>query len=47
MVTFKDDDEGKLLKAILQESAAEVLVFDAETLLIIQANPSASLGVNT
>ena len=42
MVTFKDDDEGTLLKAILQESAAEVLVFDAETLLIIQANLSAA-----
>ena len=42
MVTFKDDDEGALLKAILQESAAEVLVFDAETLQIIQANPSAA-----
>ena len=42
MVAFKDDDEGTLLKAILQESAAEVLVFDAETLLIIQANPSAA-----
>ena len=40
MVTFKNDDEGTLLKAILHESAAEVLVFDAETLQIIQANPS-------
>lgn len=41
MVTF-NDDEGTLLKAILQESAAEVLVFDAATLQIIQANPSAA-----
>ncbi len=41
MVTFKDD-EGTLLKAILQESAAEVLVFDADTLSILQANPSAA-----
>ncbi|MGV8991753.1 MAG: PAS domain-containing sensor histidine kinase [Thiobacillus sp.] len=42
MVTFKDDEDGTLLKAILQESAAEVLVFDAKTLQIIQANPSAA-----
>ncbi|MBT9568785.1 MAG: PAS domain S-box protein [Thiobacillus sp.] len=41
MVTFKDD-EGSLLKAILEESAAEVLVFDADTLRILQANRSAA-----
>ena len=41
MVTFRDD-EGALLKSILQESAAEVLVFDADTLQILQANPSAA-----
>ena len=41
MITFKDD-EGALLKAILQESAAEVLVFDADTLQIVHANPSAA-----
>ena len=41
MVTLKDD-EGALLKAILQESAPEVLVFDADTLQILQANPSAT-----
>ncbi len=41
MVTFRDD-EGALLKAILQESAAEVLVFDADTLQILQANRSAA-----
>ncbi|HEY9097256.1 MAG TPA: ATP-binding protein [Thiobacillus sp.] len=33
---------SSLLKAILQESAAEVLVFDADTLQILQANPSAA-----
>ena len=42
MAAFKEDEEGTLLKAILQESAAEVLVFDAETLQIVQANPSAT-----
>ena len=36
------DDEGSLLKAILEQSAAEVLVFDAETLRIVQANRSAA-----
>ncbi|MFP5417517.1 MAG: ATP-binding protein [Gammaproteobacteria bacterium] len=41
MVTFRDD-EGALLKAILEESAAEVLVFDAHTLQILQANRSAA-----
>lgn len=42
MVSSKTADEGALLKAILQESATEVLVFDADTLRIIQANPSAA-----
>ena len=45
MVTFKDDDDGTLLKAILQESAVEVLVFDAKTLQILQANPSAAINL--
>jgi PAS domain S-box-containing protein len=31
-----------LLKAVLQESATEVVVFDAETLQIVQANPAAA-----
>lgn len=35
-------DAGALLKAILQETASEVLVFDADTLQIIQANPAAA-----
>jgi two-component system sensor histidine kinase UhpB len=35
-------DEGALLKAILQESATEVVVFDADTLRIVQANPAAA-----
>ncbi|OJW57974.1 MAG: sensor protein [Thiobacillus sp. 65-1059] len=35
-------DEGALLKAILQESATELMVFDADTLQIVQANPSAA-----
>jgi PAS domain S-box-containing protein len=35
-------DEGTLLKAILQESATEVVVFDADTLRIVQVNPSAA-----
>ena len=34
-------DEEALLKAIVQESTTEVLVFDAESLRIVQANPSA------
>ena len=37
----KAANDGVLLKAILQESTTEVLVFDADTLQIIQANPSA------
>lgn len=35
-------DTGALLKAFLQESATEVLVFDADSLQIIQANPAAT-----
>jgi PAS domain S-box-containing protein len=42
MVSSKAADQGALLKAILQESATEVLVFDADTLRIVQANPSAA-----
>jgi PAS domain S-box-containing protein len=41
MDTAKTADDNALLKAILQESVSEVLVFDADTLRIIQANPSA------
>jgi len=37
----KAADENALLRDILQESASEVLVFDADTLRIVQANPSA------
>lgn len=35
-------DTNALLKTILQESTAEILVFDAGTLRILQANPSAT-----
>jgi PAS domain S-box-containing protein len=42
MGSSKAADEGALLKAILQESTTEVLVFDADTLRIVQANPSAA-----
>jgi|GEM_PF-225111 len=41
MVTFKDADKDTLLKTVLQTSTAEVLVFDAETLQILQANSAA------
>ncbi len=41
MGSTKAADDGVLLKAILHESASEVLVFDADTLLIVQANPAA------
>ncbi len=41
MGSSKAADDGALLKAILQESASEVLVFDADTLQIVQANPAA------
>lgn len=42
MSSSKAADAGALLKAILQESAAEVLVFDADSLRITQANPAAT-----
>lgn len=42
MRSFKAADEGALLKAILQESATEVMVFDTDTLRIVQTNPSAT-----
>ena len=35
-------DADALLKAILRESATEVLVFDADSLRITQANPAAT-----
>lgn len=42
MGSSKAADEDALLKAILQESATEVLVLDADTLRIVQASPSAA-----
>jgi PAS domain S-box-containing protein len=42
MASSRAADEGALLKAILQESATEVVVFDADTLQITQANPAAA-----
>ena len=42
MRTLKAADEGALLRAILQESTTEVVVFDATTLGIVQANPAAA-----
>ena len=42
MGSLKAADEGTLLKAILQESTTEVLVFDADSLRIVQANPAAT-----
>ena len=41
MASSRAAAEGALLKAILQESATEVVVFDADTLQIVQANPAA------
>lgn len=41
MGSFKVADESALLLSILQESTSEVLVFDAATLQIVQANPAA------
>lgn len=41
MDLFKAADDGALLKAILQESASQVLVLDADTLRITHANPAA------
>lgn len=43
----KAADAGALLKAVLQESATEVLVFDAESLRILQANPAATRNLKT
>jgi len=42
MGSFKAADEGALLLSILQESTSEVLVFDADTLRIVQANAAAT-----
>ena len=42
MLQFNAADESALLLSILQESTTEVLVFDAETLHIVQANPAAT-----
>jgi len=42
MSSSKAADAGALLKAILRESATEVLVFDADSLRISQANPAAA-----
>ena len=42
MGSFNAADEGALLLSILQESTTEVLVFDADTLHIVQANPAAT-----
>ncbi|MDA8129099.1 MAG: PAS domain S-box protein [Betaproteobacteria bacterium] len=39
-------EDGALLKAILEESATEVVVFDADTLQILQANPAAAKNLN-
>src|SRR5512141_2204375 len=41
MASSRAADEGALLKAILQESATEVMVFDVDSLQIVQANPAA------
>lgn len=46
MASFRAPDEGTLLKAILQESATEVVVFDAETLRVVQANPAAAKNLH-
>lgn len=40
-------DAGALLKTILQESAHEILVFDADSLRILQANPAATRNLQT
>ena len=42
MASFNAANESALLLSILQESTTEVLVFDAETLQIVQANPAAT-----
>lgn len=41
MVSAKAVDERTLLRAVLRESASEVLVLDPDSLLIVQANPAA------
>ena len=46
MASSSAADEGALLKAILQESATEVVVFDADTLRIVQANPAAAKNLH-
>ncbi len=46
MASPRAADEGTLLKAILQESTTEVVVFDAETLRIVQANPAAAKNLH-
>ena len=46
MASSRAADEGALLKAILQESATEVVVFDAESLQIVQANPAAAKNLH-
>ncbi|WP_018509500.1 PAS domain-containing sensor histidine kinase [Thiobacillus thioparus] len=46
MASSRAADEGTLLKAILQESVTEVVVFDADTLRIVQANPAAAKNLH-
>lgn len=46
MASSRAADEGTLLKAILQESTTEVVVFDAETLRIAQVNPAAAKNLH-
>lgn len=46
MASSRAADEGTLLKAILQESTTEVMVFDADTLRIVQANPAATKNLH-
>ncbi|MDP3420940.1 MAG: PAS domain-containing protein, partial [Thiobacillus sp.] len=41
MRSFIADDKGELLLSILRETTTEVLVFDADTLKIVQANQAA------
>jgi PAS domain S-box-containing protein len=46
MPSSRAADEEALLKAILQESATEVVIFDADTLRIVQANPAAAKNLH-
>ena len=46
MASSRAADEGALLRAILQESVTEVVVFDADTLQIVQANPAAAKNLH-